>query len=57
MTSMAHSLGLKTIAEHVDSASTLLAAKNAGVDFVQGHFFGEPLELDSIDWPALLGSL
>jgi len=54
MTSMAHSLGLQTIAEHVDSPSTLRAAQDAGVDYVQGHFFGEPIELDSLDWTSLL---
>ena len=49
ITSMAHSLGLQTIAEHVDSSDTLVAAQEAQVDFVQGYFFGEPFELDKVD--------
>jgi len=32
----------------------LRAAQDAGVDYVQGHFFGEPIELDSLDWTSLL---
>jgi len=49
MTSMAHSLGLQTIAEHVDSTGTLEAAKTSGVDYVQGYYFGEPILLDKLD--------
>ena len=49
ITSMAHALGLATIAEHVDTAATVAAALAAGVDYVQGHFVGEPEPLDKLD--------
>ncbi len=53
ITTMAHSLKLKTIAEHVDSPDTLVAAQQANVDYAQGHFFGEPFELDKLDLAEL----
>ncbi|MDX1569391.1 MAG: EAL domain-containing protein [Xanthomonadales bacterium] len=48
ITSMAHALGLSTIAEHVNTESTLKSARQAGVDFVQGNFLGEPVALDNL---------
>ena len=54
ITSMAHALGLATIAEHVDSKDTLEAVTSAEVDFVQGHHFGEPQLLDTLDLETLL---
>lgn len=54
ITSMAHALGLATIAEHVDSEQTLEAVRTAEVDFVQGHYLGEPVLLDGLDLDALL---
>lgn len=55
ITSMAHSLGLTTIAEHVDSAATLDAARECQVDFVQGIFLGEPKLLDNLDLDGMFG--
>ncbi|MEM9531513.1 MAG: EAL domain-containing protein [Pseudomonadota bacterium] len=54
ITSMAHALGLATIAEHVDSQDTLEAVCRAEVDFVQGHHFGEPQLLDTLDLETLI---
>ncbi len=54
ITSMAHALGLATIAEHVDSEETLEAVRLAEVDFVQGHYLGEPMLLDTLDLDAML---
>ncbi len=56
ITSMAHALGLSTIAEHVDSEETLEAVRSAEVDFVQGHYLGEPVLLDGLDLTAMLAS-
>ncbi|MDJ0655097.1 MAG: EAL domain-containing protein [Xanthomonadales bacterium] len=55
ITSMAHALGLGTIAEHVDSAATLTAVKEAGVDYLQGNFFGEPALIDNLDIDGMFG--
>jgi diguanylate cyclase (GGDEF)-like protein/PAS domain S-box-containing protein len=55
ITSMAHSLGLTTIAEHVDSDATLDAARECKVDFVQGFFLGEPMLLDNLDLDGMFG--
>ena len=54
-TSMAHSLGLTTIAEHVDSDATLDAARQCEVDYVQGYFLGEPMLLDNLDLDGMFG--
>ena len=55
ITSMAHSLGLTTIAEHVDSAATLDAARECKVDYVQGDFLGEPKLLDNLELEGMFG--
>ena len=52
---MAHALGLKTIAEHVDSSDTLEAARASKVDYVQGHYLGEPTLLDNLDLDGMFG--
>lgn len=49
---MAHSLGLKTIAEHVDSQAGLKLIRDLGGDYVQGHFLGEPMPLSKINFQA-----
>lgn len=51
--SMATSLSLRTIAEHVDSAATFEAVRDCDVDFAQGHFLGEPKRLDEMDFGFL----
>jgi diguanylate cyclase (GGDEF)-like protein/PAS domain S-box-containing protein len=55
ITSMAHSLGLRTIAEHVDSRDTLESCSDSKVDYVQGHFLGEPVLLDNLDLEGMFG--
>ncbi|MBI1284630.1 MAG: EAL domain-containing protein [Thiobacillus sp.] len=48
---LAHSLGLRVIAEGVENAETLALLKNMGCDRAQGYFFSRPLPLDElIDW-------
>ncbi len=49
---MAHALGLKTIAEHVDSVEGVRMARALGTDYVQGHFIGEPMPLNRINFQA-----
>jgi predicted signal transduction protein with EAL and GGDEF domain len=45
---MAHSLGLKTIAEGVESLETLNAVANHGCDEVQGYYFSRPVPADQM---------
>ncbi|SFP04467.1 EAL domain-containing protein [Hydrogenimonas thermophila] len=40
----AHQLGLKTIAEYVDSKEIMEEVKNMGIDFIQGYYIGKPME-------------
>ena len=40
----AHQLGLKTIAEYVDSKELMEEVKNMGIDFIQGYYIGKPME-------------
>jgi diguanylate cyclase (GGDEF)-like protein/PAS domain S-box-containing protein len=48
---LAHSLGLRVIAEGVENAATLALLKNMGCDQAQGYHFSRPLPLDElIDW-------
>jgi diguanylate cyclase (GGDEF)-like protein/PAS domain S-box-containing protein len=42
---IAHSLDKKTIAEGVESAATLTALKDRGVDYAQGFYLGRPKHL------------
>ncbi len=39
-------MGLRTIAEHVEDESTLLALKEIGVNYVQGYYLGRPQALE-----------
>ncbi|MDJ0805944.1 MAG: EAL domain-containing protein [Gammaproteobacteria bacterium] len=39
---MGHALGIRTVAEHVESDSALLALREIEVDYVQGNTLGEP---------------
>lgn len=41
--SLAHGLGLKTVAEGVETENQLAALKAAGCDFIQGFIFSRPL--------------
>lgn len=42
---VAHTLNLKTVAEHVESSATLNKLKQLGVDYVQGYLLGRPCAL------------
>lgn len=53
MVSLAHALELGVIAEHVDSQHTLRWLADCGADYAQGHFLGEPVRLEEIDFAAL----
>jgi EAL domain-containing protein (putative c-di-GMP-specific phosphodiesterase class I) len=56
MVDVAHALGLKVIAEFVDSEGAYSWLKNAGVDYVQGYWVHKPERLDglSLSEPQLL---
>ncbi len=54
ITNMAHSLGLLTIGEHIDSSMILEAARESQVDYVQGNFFGQPVSLDQLNLNDLI---
>ena len=49
---MAHSLGLRTIAEFVEDGETLAMLVDYGVDCGQGHFVGEPEPIPSLIAPS-----
>ncbi len=49
MNEMAHTLGRKTIAEHVENPQVLLMLQQCGVDWVQGNYISKPLpDLDAL---------
>lgn len=48
MVDVAHALGLKVIAEYVDSEATYAWLKDLGVDYVQGYWVHEPEPLDTL---------
>ena len=54
ITSLAKSLRMKVIAEHVDSFQTLRALRQCGVEFVQGNYLGEPMPLAELDFSEVL---
>ncbi|WP_345712807.1 bifunctional diguanylate cyclase/phosphodiesterase, partial [Kineococcus glutinatus] len=51
---MAHSLGLRLVAEGVEDAATLELLRRLGVDHTQGYFHSRPLPAEELD--AWLGS-
>jgi len=51
---LAKSLGQQVIAEHVDGFATLTALRECGVEYVQGHYLGEPRRLAELDYATLL---
>ena len=44
---MAHKMGLKTVAEHVESREIYEKVKSLGIDYGQGYFFDQPKPLVS----------
>ena len=59
---MAHSLGLKTVAEGVQDAAQAEFLTACECDYIQGYYFSRPLpadeferllDMDSVDWSAL----
>lgn len=48
MVDVAHALGLKVIAEYVDSEAVYAWLKNLGVDYVQGYWVHEPERLEDL---------
>jgi len=46
---MAHALGLKVIAEGVETANQLKLLTDAGCDYAQGYFFSEALPVDQFE--------
>lgn len=48
MVDVAHALGIKVIAEYVDSEATFRWLKDLGVDYVQGYWVHEPQRLDTL---------
>ena len=45
MIDIAHSLGKRVVAEHVEDAETLEALRSLRVDLVQGYLLGRPMPL------------
>ena len=48
MNDIGHSLGLLTVAEYVESPTTLEALREIGVDYVQGYAIHKPCRIDEI---------
>lgn len=46
---MAHGLGLKVIAEGVETQGQLGLLKNAGCDYAQGYYFSKPIPADAFE--------
>ncbi|MFN3751145.1 MAG: EAL domain-containing protein [Thiobacillus sp.] len=51
MVDVAHALGIKVIAEYVDSEATFRWLKDLGADYVQGYWVHEPQPLDTLALP------
>jgi EAL domain-containing protein (putative c-di-GMP-specific phosphodiesterase class I) len=45
---MAHSLGLRVVAEGVESGAVAARLREMGCDLAQGNYFGEPVEADEL---------
>jgi len=45
---LAHALGMKTIAEYVESKQIIDRLKQIGIDYAQGHALGEPQNIHDI---------
>ncbi|WP_237361503.1 sensor domain-containing phosphodiesterase [Vibrio marisflavi] len=45
---LSHKLGIKVVAEGIETADEVLALKSLGVDYMQGYFFSKPVPLTQI---------
>ncbi len=45
---MAHTIGIRTIAEGVETESQLQSLTNLRCDYAQGYYFSRPLQVDAI---------
>ena len=50
MNDIGHSLGLRTVAEYVESPMILQALREIGVDYAQGYAVHKPCPIDEIEW-------
>jgi EAL domain-containing protein (putative c-di-GMP-specific phosphodiesterase class I) len=48
MNDIGHSLGLRTVAEYVESPMLLEALREIGVDYAQGYAVHKPCRLDEL---------
>jgi diguanylate cyclase (GGDEF)-like protein len=48
MNEIAHSLGMRTVAEHADSSEAIKCLREIGVDYVQGYYLHEPMPLENL---------
>ncbi|NJN46515.1 MAG: EAL domain-containing protein [Candidatus Competibacteraceae bacterium] len=39
---MGHALGIRTVAEHVETEDTVKHLRALGVDYAQGYYYGRP---------------
>ncbi len=54
MNEIGHSLGMKTIAEYVESAEILDQLKDISVDYAQGYYIGKPIPLNELEVPGVV---
>jgi len=52
MNEIAHSLGMRTVAEHVDSIEAIKCLREIGVDYAQGYYLHEPMPLENLSLEA-----
>jgi diguanylate cyclase (GGDEF)-like protein len=52
MNEIAHSLGMHTVAEHVDSIDAIKCLRDIGVDYAQGYYLHAPMPLENLTAPV-----